>query len=115
MSFHDEVQASEGTRRHLDHRETRTEDDRARRPGRRELDHAHTGGRLDVDVLDEADELDVEVPGPVDVGHRNGHQLELHVHSGLLPYHAFRGLPGNPSGAGGRRCPRAAGEKRRDI
>jgi len=53
------------------------------------IEHADPGGVSwttharhgpDVDVEDEADLLGVEGQGPVDVGDRDLHELELHLH-----------------------------------
>ena len=90
-----QVQAAQGAGRHHDARQPLAEHDGAGRSRRRELHHPDGRRRPDVVVEVEADLLRVDVLRPVDVGHWNGNELDLHRGHVRSPspdeaYHAAR-------------------------
>jgi hypothetical protein len=54
---------------------------RTRRPWRCELNEPQVIADDLVVVLDETHHVDVELLGPVDIAHRDSHQLKFHVHA----------------------------------
>jgi len=77
----DQVEALDRAGRGLD--DPDPDADRAGGAGRGQLDDPERLAEALVEVGVEADLVDIEGLGPVDVGHRDRDQLELHLHGGV--------------------------------